>query len=232
MIQVRAAAERGRTRLGWLDGRHSFSFNRYYDPKHMGFRTLRVINDDLIAPAGGFGTHPHEDMEILTWILEGSLAHKDSTGSTGTISPGEAQRMSAGTGIFHSEFNASQTEPVRLLQIWLLPEEEALKPEYEQKQFPLEERKNRLRVIASRDGRDGSTTMHQDATIYNAVLDAGAKVEHAVEEGRGVWIQVATGSVLVNGVQLGEGDGAAIEDETQLSIEATTPGELLLFDLR
>jgi len=232
MIVHRPAAERGVTRASWLDSRHSFSFNRYYDPKWMGFQTLRVINDDDVAPAGGFGTHPHQDMEIVTWVLNGVLKHRDSTGSAGEIRPGEAQRMSAGTGIFHSEFNGSTTEPVRLLQIWIEPAELGVAPGYEQKQFPEDARRNRLSVIASADGRDGSVTIGQDAAIYDSLLDAGAAVEHPLAAGRSAWVQVATGAVSVNGLTLEQGDGAALSDETAVRIVAQKPSEILLFDLK
>jgi len=232
MIVHRKASERGNTRISWLDGRHTFSFNRYFDPEWMGFRTLRVINDDRIAPGGGFGTHPHRDMEIVTWVLDGVLKHRDSTGSEGEIRPGEAQRMSAGTGIMHSEFNGSSTEPLRLLQIWIEPAEEGMTPGYEQKQFPAEERTNKLRVIASPDGRDGSVTIGQDAVIYDTVLSPGASVEHPLKSGRAAWVQVARGAVTVNGLTLEEGDGAAITDETSVSIAAGKPSEVLVFDLR
>jgi quercetin 2,3-dioxygenase len=231
MIQVRPAAERGQTRLSWLDGKHSFSFNRYYDPEHMGFRSLRVINDDRVAPGGGFGRHPHEDMEILTWVLEGALAHQDSTGSEGSIRPGDAQKMSAGTGIFHSEVNGSKVEPVHLLQIWIEPAEAGLEPAYEQVHFPLEERKNRLRLIAAPDGRDGAVSMHQDAEVYTGVFETGAKAEHSLKPGRYAWVQMARGAATLNGVELKEGDGAAVSGEQRLVLEASAPAEVLLFDL-
>ena len=231
MIRIRPAAERGSTRINWLDSRHSFSFNRYYDPAHMGFRSLRVINDDFIAPGGRFGTHPHENMEILTWVLHGSVVHQDSTGARGEIRPGDAQKMSAGTGIFHSEANGSNTEELRLLQIWILPEREGLQPGYQQTHFPPEERTNRLRLIASRDGRYGSVVICQDAAVYNALLEPGAAVEHPLASGRHAWLQVARGSVTLSGFQLGEGDGAAISEEADLAIAAHQPAEVLLFDL-
>lgn len=231
MITVRKADERGRTRAGWLDGRHSFSFNRYYDPKWMGFGPLRVINDDLVAPAGGFPTHPHEDMEILTWVLNGRIAHKDSTGATGEIGPGDLQKMSAGTGILHSEFNPSPNEGLRLLQIWIIPDQDGLPPTYEQKNFPAGERQNKLRLIASEDARDGSLKVYQKADVYNSVLDEGATVEHTSPEGRKHWVQVAIGSVEVNGVALQEGDGAAITGETQLKLKAVSPAEVMVFDM-
>ena len=231
MIVHRKASERGNTRLSWLDGRHSFSFNRYHDPKWMGFRTLRVINDDVVAPSGGFGTHSHQDMEIVTWVLDGVLKHRDSTGSEGEIRPGDAQRMSAGTGIYHSEFNASTEKPVRLLQIWIEPSEQGTAPVYEQKEFPEAHRRNRLVVIASEDGRDGSVTIGQDAVIYNGILDCAASVEHPLAAGRSAWVQVAKGAVSVNGLALEEGDGAALSQESAVRILAAEPSEVLVFDL-
>ncbi len=231
MIVHRKASERGNTRLNWLDGRHSFSFNRYYGPAWMGFRTLRVINDDRVAPKGGFGTHPHRDMEIVTWVLEGVLKHKDSTGSEGEIRPGDAQRMSAGTGILHSEFNASETEPVRLLQIWIEPHVEGMEPGYEQKHFPESERLNRLRLIASEDGREGAVTIGQDAAIYDGVLGPGVTVEHPLNTGRAAWVQVAKGAVQVNGLTLAEGDGAAITEESAVRVVADQASEVLIFDI-
>ena len=230
-IDIARAENRGLTKLHWLDGRHTFSFNRYYDPKRMGFRALRVINDDIVGPGGAFGMHPHENMEILTWIIEGSLVHQDSTGARGEIRPGDVQRMTAGTGIFHSEANGSKTDPTRLLQIWIYPERDGLEPGYEQTNFPLAERSNRLRLIASPDARGGSVRIHQDAAVYNAVLDAGAAVEHAVEAGRHVWIQVARGSVEINGTGLKEGDGAGVSDAASIRIAAAEPAEIMLFDL-
>jgi len=231
MIQLRPAAERGTTNIGWLDSKHTFSFNHYYDPKHMGFRSLRVINDDLVAPGGKFGRHPHANMEILTWVLSGSVVHEDSTGSRGTIRPGDAQKMSAGTGIYHSEANGSTTEPLHLLQIWIQPERDGLEPEYGQTHFPAEERTNRLRLIASPDGRDGSIVIHQDASIYNSLLTPGTRVEQPLDPGRHAWVQVATGAVTLNGKALRKGDGAAISGEPQLQLEASETSEVLVFDL-
>lgn len=231
MIKVRHAADRGRTRIAWLDGRHTFSFNRFYDPDYMGFRSLRVINDDIVAPGGGFPTHPHENMEILTWILSGALAHEDSTGARGEIRPGDLQRMSAGTGIFHSEANASKTEPVRLLQIWLHPERDGLAPSYEDKHFAEAERRNQLRLIASPTAENGSARIHQDARVYAALLDEGARVELPLAEGRHAWVQVGTGSVVLNGQALTEGDGAAVSAESALAFTAAAPAEILVFDL-
>jgi len=232
MIGVRPADARGVANFGWLDSRHTFSFGEYHDPRYMGFSDLRVINDDRIAGGGGFPTHPHRDMEIVTYVIEGGLAHKDSLGNGAVIRPGEVQRMSAGTGIRHSEFNESRTDPVRLLQIWLLPEKQGLSPGYEQKEFPAAARRNRLALVGSRDGRDGSVTIHQDVSLYAGLIEAGAAVEHSLAPGRRAWLQVARGAVELNGVKLSEGDGAATRDETRLAIRATSPADLLLFDLR
>ena len=231
MITLRPAAERGQTKISWLDSRHTFSFNRYYDPRQMGFRSLRVINDDDIGPGGAFGTHPHENMEILTWVLDGVVVHRDSTGAAGEIRPGDAQKMSAGTGIRHSEANGSSTEPLHLLQIWIEPAREGLPPEYRQVHFDAAGRRNRLRLIAASDGREGAIRIHQDADVYNAVLDAGARVEHPLAPVRGAWLQVARGAVRLNGLALATGDGAAVEQESSLAIEATAAAEILLFDL-
>jgi quercetin 2,3-dioxygenase len=231
MITVRKSEERGHFDHGWLDTYHTFSFGDYQDPRHMGFRALRVINEDFVKPGEGFGTHPHRDMEILTWILVGELEHKDSMGNGSVIRPGEAQRMTAGTGVTHSEFNPSRENSVHLLQIWILPEAKNLAPGYEQRNFSPEERKNRLRLIASRDGRDGSVVMHQDSSVFAALLDAGQSVEHVPAPGRYAWIQVARGGVGVNGVALAAGDGAAASGESSLRIEAAKDSEILLFDL-
>lgn len=232
MIVHRKAGDRGSTRLSWLNGRHSFSFNRYYDPEWMGFRTLRVINDDIVEPASGFGRHPHQDMEIVTWVLDGVLKHRDSTGAEGELRPGEAQRMSAGTGVYHSEFNGSEKERVRLLQIWIEPAEMGMEPGYEQKEFPEAERLNRLRVIASPDGREGSVTIGQDAAIYDGILEPDASVEQPIAAGRSAWVQVAKGKVSVNGLALEEGDGAAISEEAGVRIRASEQSEVLVFDLK
>ncbi|MFN3892048.1 MAG: pirin family protein [Beijerinckiaceae bacterium] len=230
MLQVRKAAERGRADFGWLDSRHTFSFGEYYDPNFMGFGPLRVINDDRVAPGAGFGAHGHRDMEIVSYVLDGALAHKDSLGTGSTIRPGDVQRMSAGTGIRHSEFNASGTEPVRFLQIWLLPETNGLAPSYEQKTFA--DRAGKLRLVASRDGRDGSVTMHTDADLYAGVLATGDKAVHAFAPGRIGWVQVARGSVEVNGVPLSEGDGLAIADEAAITLVAReSETEALVFDM-
>ncbi len=231
MLTLRPARDRGHFDFGWLRTFHSFSFGDYCDPAHDHFRALRVINEDWVQPAQGFGTHPHRDMEILTWVLEGALEHKDSLGNGGIIRPGEAQRMTAGTGIRHSEFNASAQEEVHLLQIWLLPEAPNLKPGYEQKAFPLEERRNRLRLVANRDGREGSVLWHQDASLRVGNLDPGATVETPLSQDRHAWIQVAKGALAVNGAPLGQGDGAAVSGEVLLRLQAREASEVLVFDL-
>ncbi len=231
MITRRAANERGHTVWDWLDSYHTFSFGDYYDPKHMGFRALRVINEDRVKPGAGFGTHAHRDMEIITYVLEGALEHEDSLGNGSVIRPGDGQRMSAGTGIRHSEFNDSQTEPVHFLQIWILPEREGLPPSYEQKAFPVEEKRGRLRLIAAPDGREGAVTVHQDVNLYVMVLEPCESVNYRLAPGRQAWVQVARGAVTLNGVALGQGDGAAVGQEESLQIQAAEPAEALLFDL-
>ena len=231
MVSVRRAEDRGRTRLGWLDSFHSFSFGGYHDPENQGFRALRVINDDVIAGGGGFGTHPHRDMEILTWVIDGGLAHRDSTGTEAVLHPGKIQRMSAGTGITHSEYNASATEPLRLLQIWLFPERNGLPPSYEEQSFSEADRAGRLRLVAAPDGRGGAAEIHTDAELYVGNLAAGQEVAHALKPGRHAWVQVATGAVTLNGTQLKEGDGAAISDEAELRLTGVEPAEVLVFDL-
>lgn len=234
MITLRPANERGHANHGWLDTYHTFSFADYYDPKHMGFRSLRVINDDRVEAGRGFGTHPHQDMEIVTYVLEGELAHKDSMGTGATIVPGEVQRMSAGTGVLHSEFNHSKSDEVHLLQIWILPEKRGLEPSYEQKFFADEEKLNRFRVVASRDGRDGSVKIHQDGSIHAALVEEGKSATYTLEKGRYAWVHVARGSVTLNGKTLNAGDGAAISDEEKLTLVGNTVGkkaEVLLFDL-
>ena len=228
MITIRRAGERGHFDHGWLDTYHTFSFADYHDEDFMGFRALRVINDDRVAPGRGFGTHGHRDMEIVTVVIEGALAHRDSMGTGSIIRPGEVQRMSAGTGVMHSERNASLEEPVHLLQIWILPERRGITPSYEQKLFPEDERHNHLRLVGSRDARDGSLTIHQEVALYSSILDGGT-VTHTFAPNRYGWLQVASGSVDVNGQKLEEGDGAAIADEQQVAI--TGSGEVLLFDL-
>ncbi|HVG30062.1 MAG TPA: pirin family protein [Pyrinomonadaceae bacterium] len=231
MITVRKASERGHFDFGWLDTHHTFSFGDYYDPRFMGFRSLRVINEDFVHPSRGFPTHPHRDMEIITYILEGALAHKDSMGNGSVIRPGDVQRMSAGTGVRHSEANPSDAESVHLLQIWIMPSENGIAPGYEQKFFAEEEKRGRLRLVASSDGRDGSVTIHQDASLYAAVLDASQEVTHGLAAGRGAWLQVARGAVELNGKSLSQGDGAAASDEGTLTITGREPAEVLLFDL-
>ena len=231
MIAIRPANERGHTDFGWLDSRHTFSFGEYQDYDHMGFHSLRVINDDRVAPGGGFPTHPHRDMEILTWVLDGALQHKDSLGTGSVIRAGDLQRMTAGTGILHSEFNESKTEPVHFLQIWVFPEKRGLTPGYSQQSFPASERQGQLKLVASRDGRDGSVSFHQDASLYAAALDPGQRVTHTLAPGRAAWIQVAAGTVTLNGKRLNTGDGAAVTDEKELELVGVENGETLVFDL-
>jgi quercetin 2,3-dioxygenase len=232
MMSVRPAEERGRANFGWLDSRHSFSFGHYHDPAHMGFGPLRVINEDRVSPGGGFETHGHRDMEIISYVLEGALEHKDSIGTGSVIRPGDVQRMSAGTGVRHSEFNHSQTAPVHFLQIWLLPEQEGLAPSYEQKNFAASEKQGKLRLIVSPDGRDGSLTIHQNAEIYAALLKEGDQVVHALKPGRKAWLQVVQGSLDLNGQWLRTGDGAAVDDMPALTLAAhSDKTEILLFDL-
>jgi redox-sensitive bicupin YhaK (pirin superfamily) len=232
MITVRPAEERGLANLGWLKSRHSFSFGDYRDPRHMGFGPLRVINEDRVEPGAGFDTHGHRDMEIVSYVLEGALEHKDSIGTGSVIRPGEVQRMTAGTGIRHSEFNHSQTEPVHFLQIWLFPKQEGLKPGYEQKSFPSGGKHNALRLVVSPDGAEGSVLIHQDARIYDASLDEGARVMHRLGKGRRAWLQVVRGSLDLDGEWLRTGDGAAIEVADSITVAAHDPQtEILLFDL-
>jgi hypothetical protein len=231
MITIRLAKERGGGDHGWLNTRHTFSFGDYYDPRHMGFRSLRVINEDRVAPGRGFGTHGHRDMEILSYVVSGGLEHRDSMGNGEVIRPHEWQRMSAGTGVRHSEANASADEPVHFYQIWILPEAEGIRPGYEQKLFAPDEKSGRLRLVASGDGREGSLKIHQDVSVYNAVLKAGEEVEHRPGRGRHAWLQVVEGSVELNGNRLGAGDGAAASDESALTIRAGGDSEVILFDL-
>lgn len=231
MIRFRDRMTRGRTETGWLDSRHSFSFGDYRDPAQMGFRSLRVINEDRVIPAAGFPTHAHRDMNILTYVLSGALEHKDSIGNGTVIRPGELQRMSAGTGITHSEFNHSKTDPVHFLQIWIIPAERDLKPGYEQKSFALGEHANQWVPLAAPNGDGGILTIHQDARAFAAKLGAGANVTHKLAPGRGAWLQVARGIVALNGTEMREGDGAAIETEPAIDVTADTEAELLLFDL-
>jgi len=232
MITIRRSQERGGADHGWLNTRHTFSFDTYHDPAHMHFRALRVINEDVVQPGQGFPTHPHRDMEIITYVLEGALEHKDSLGNGSVIRPGDGQRLSAGTGILHSEFNASKTEPVHLLQIWIMPESRGIKPSYEQKAFPEAEKRGRLRLIAGRNGQNGAVTVHQDVSLYVAQLDKEQQVEHTLAPGRHAWLQVAKGSVELNGTHLDQADGAAVSDEQKLAISGAENGsEILLFDL-
>lgn len=231
-IRIRRSAERGRANFGWLDSRHTFSFGQYYDPEHIGFGPLRVINEDRVAGGGGFPTHPHGDMEILSYVLEGALEHKDSIGTGSVIRPGDLQRMSAGTGIRHSESNASRTEPVHFLQIWIVPEKKGIAPGYEQKSFTVEEKRNVLRLIGSRDGRDGSILIHQDVDLFATLLSDGATVAHTLKPGRKAWVQVVRGSpVTLNGETLAAGDGAAIEGLRDLVLAGTSESEVLVFDM-
>ena len=231
MITIRKAKERGHADHGWLDTYHTFSFADYWDPQHMSWGPLRVINEDRVAPGSGFPTHAHRDMEIITCVLEGALEHRDSLGTGSVIRPGEVQRMSAGTGVRHSEYNASKTDPVHLLQIWIEPAGTGIAPGYEQKTFADNERRGRLRLIAAPDGRDGAVTIHQDAAVYATTLARSERVDHALAPGRLAWLQVARGAVLLNGERLEQGDGAAIDHERTLTLEALEPAEALLFDL-
>ena len=231
MIQIRKANERGHANHGWLDTYHTFSFGSYHDPSQMGFRSLRVMNEDFVAPGQGFGTHPHRDMEIVTYVLEGALQHQDSMGNGEVLRPGEFQRMSAGTGITHSEFNPSSSEPVHLYQIWIMPQRLGIEPSYEQKRFADEERQNQLRLVASPDAAEDSLTIHQDARIYLATLQAGVAVHRTLDPKRAAWLQVLRGSVLLDGQPMNTSDGAAISEMTQLEIQASSDAEVMLFDL-
>jgi redox-sensitive bicupin YhaK (pirin superfamily) len=231
MIQVRSAADRGRTEWGWLDSRHTFSFGEYYDPSHEGFRSLRVINDDRVEPGGGFGAHGHRDMEILSYVLEGALAHKDSSGGGGVIRPGEIQFMRAGTGVTHSEYNHSKTEPVHFLQIWIVPDRGGLKPAYGQRSFDRDQARRGFVLLASRDGREGSLQVQQDVDLWVTLLEAGDERRLALRPGRHGWVHVARGKASVNGKALGEGDGAAVSGEDGITLAGQGPGEVLVFDL-
>ena len=231
MLTLSPAAARGRTRIDWLDSRHTFSFGEWYDPAQMGFRALRVINDDRVAPGGGFPTHGHADMEIVSYVLEGALAHKDDLGTGSVIRPGDVQRMSAGTGVRHSEFNESRTEPVHFLQIWILPDRRGHAPGYEQKTFPEAERRGRLRLVASNDGREGSVSLHQDVALWAGVLDEGQTAELPLADGRHAWVHVARGSVALGELHLAEGGGAAISDEVRVELQGKGDAEVLLFDM-
>jgi hypothetical protein len=231
MMILRRSDERGHADHGWLDSHHTFSFGDYHDPEFMGFRALRVINEDRVAPGAGFPTHPHRDMEIISYVLGGQIAHKDSMGTGSVIRPGEVQRMSAGTGVTHSEFNASKTEPLHFLQIWIIPERRGLSPSYEQKSYSEEERRGRLRLVASRDGRDGSVTVHQDVALYAGLLEPGQTVERPIAPGRHAWVQVARGEIELFGERLVAGDGAAVTEEAVIKITGRAPSEILVFDL-
>lgn len=230
-LVFRRAAERGVANFGWLDSRHSFSFGEYYDPRHMGFRTLRVINDDRVQGGQGFGTHPHRDMEIISYVVEGAMEHRDSMGTGSVIGTGDVQVMSAGRGVTHSEFNHSPDQPVHFLQIWIVPAKRGVEPSYQQKTFLPDTKRNRLTLVVSPDGRHGSMTIHQDALLFASVLEAGQSVSYAPHPGRYVWVQVVAGGIAINGQPLAEGDGVAITAADKLDIGAETGGEFLLFDL-
>jgi redox-sensitive bicupin YhaK (pirin superfamily) len=231
MITVRRSHERGHTTLSWLESAHTFSFNNYFDPQHMGFRQLRVINDDRVKPGMGFGTHSHRDMEIITYVLEGALEHRDSTGTGSIIRPGDAQRMSAGTGISHSEYNHSPTAPVHFLQIWIQPERKGLAPSYEQRSFATEDLRGQWRLIAARDGREGAVVVHQDVDVLAARLEPGEQIAYRLQPGRQAWLQLASGGVTLNDQSLKEGDGAAVSGIAEFTITAGDRSEVLLFDL-
>jgi quercetin 2,3-dioxygenase len=231
MINLRKANQRGHFDHGWLNTYHTFSFASYYDPDHMGFRSLRVMNEDRVKPGMGFGMHGHQDMEILTYVLEGGLAHKDSLGNGEVLRPGELQRMSAGTGIRHSEFNPSKDEPVHFYQIWMLPETDGLTPSYEQREFSEAERSGKLRLVAAKDPKDGALTIHQNAQVYSALLAPGEKASYTLQPRRHAWVQVARGAITVNGQSMEAGDGAAVSDEALLELVAQKPSDILLFDL-
>ena len=237
MITIRPRNERGSANFDWLDSRHTFSFGNYYDPQQMGFASLRVINEDKVIPAQGFGTHGHRDMEIISYVLSGELAHKDSMGNGSVIRPGDVQRMSAGTGVRHSEFNASDTEPVHFLQIWIMPDRQGIEPSYEEKNFTPEQKQGKLKLVGSPDGRDDSVTIHQNVNLYIASLDSGDRLTHNLSDNHVAWIQVTKGAVAINDRLLEAGDGAAVTDESQITIEHSSNNEdnneteILLFDL-
>jgi len=231
MIKLRPSQERGYTKLSWLDSRHTFSFGEYHDRKHQGFQQLRVINEDQVQPGKGFETHSHRDMEIITYVLEGTLAHKDSTGTSSLIRAGEVQRMSAGTGIRHSEYNPSKTSRVHFLQIWILPDQRGLDPTYEQRAFMREEKRGRWRLVASKDGRDSSVTVHQDMDLYITSLDPGERLSYRMKTGHHAWVQITRGEFVLNGTRLVQGDGAAVSGEETLETSTMTQSEILLFDL-
>ncbi len=231
MIKLRPSQDRGHTKLSWLDSRHTFSFGEYHDRKHQGFQQLRVINEDQVQPGKGFETHSHRDMEIISYVLEGTLAHKDSVGTSSLIRAGEVQRMSAGTGIRHSEYNPSKTSQVHFLQIWILPDRRDLEPSYEQRAFMREEKHGRWRLVAAQDGRDGALTVHQDVELYITLLDPGEKLNYRLQTDRHAWVQVTRGEVVLNGTRLMQGDGAAVSQEEILETNTMTQAEVLLFDL-
>ena len=231
MIRVRKSEERGHAKHGWLDSHHTFSFANYYDPQFTGYRDLLVINEDCVQPGQGFGKHSHENMEIISYVLEGELSHKDSLGTGSVLQPGDVQRMSAGTGVQHSEFNHSNEKPVHFLQIWITPQKNGIKPSYEEKRFTTEQKKNRLKLIVSPDGEEGSLTINQNAKVYSGLLEPSKEVTYALAPNRYGWIQIVRGSVELNGRLLSEGDGASVENETLLQFVATTPAEVLIFDL-
>ena len=232
MIQIRKSEDRGKANHGWLDTRHSFSFADYYDPNHVHFHGLRVINEDWVAGGKGFGMHPHRDMEILTWVRAGKLEHADTMGNRRTIEPGELQAMSAGSGLYHSEYNPSPDQPVHLFQIWIMPEKRGIQPGYEQKTFAAEGRKGKFQLISSEDGDEGSLQMNADARFLVADLGTGDETTYSVEKGRGVYVQLANGSVVFNGQTMSAGDGAMVEDEAEIKIQASSEAHLLLFDLK
>jgi redox-sensitive bicupin YhaK (pirin superfamily) len=228
MLQIRRSEERGHNKLSWLDTRFTFSFDQYFDPEHVQFRSLRVLNEDVVAPNQGFGMHPHRDMEILTWVLEGAIEHRDNTGGRGVLRPGELQHMTAGTGVMHSEANPSSKDPVHLLQIWILPDRKGLKPAYEQLAFPDKDLRGKFNLVA---GPEAPVTIHQDANLYITRLDKGAEAKYSLEKGRHAWVQIARGSISLNGERLEAGDGAAISDEPEISVKSADASEILLFDL-
>jgi redox-sensitive bicupin YhaK (pirin superfamily) len=231
MITIRHASERGQSRYSWLESYHTFSFAGYHDPRHMGFHDLRVINEDRVQPGGGFGTHSHRDMEILSYVIEGALEHKDSMGNGSIIRPGELQMMRAGTGVTHSEYNHSKTDLVHFLQIWVIPDKEGLEPAYDQREFSADERRGRLRLVASPDGSEGSVRVHQDLSLFATLLEDGESLQHVLPRARHAWVQVVKGDLAVNGVQLSAGDGLGITEESSLELVASTSSEVLLFDL-
>jgi len=231
MITIRPAGKRLHTRIGWLDSRHTFTFGEHIDPRNMGFRALRAINEDRIAPGHGFGTHPHRDMEILSYVVAGTLRHEDSLGTGSIVKPGDFQRVTAGTGVLHSEFNASDREPLHVLHIWVTPQQPRLPPSYERRAFPARDRHDRLALVASRDGRDGSLTIHQDVAIYSALLSPCRKIAYPLAEGRHAWVQVIRGAGQLNGCHLRCGDGAAMSDESVIEWRAMTDSETLFFDV-